>query len=367
VAGNAYVITQGSGPYSINESLATNLSAQPWAARVSPELLGLGTLAGEPVVVRAADPDPFVLDFEGGTWINHTVVRDGFAFLGEGLAERLRLSPGDTVTLVGSYLPRIAFVRIAGVYRTHTAANDELLVDPGMGRFLTGLGPTFFHSIRIRTSNPAALVGFLDRFGASVHVSGPSLARSDIHSDPPSGEERFVNQILRTGIGGAPRDYLSTAIGEATTSVRVVAYGIMVFLALLVAFGIHAVQARAFADRVPSIGILRAVGASGAWLRRRLLVETIPAAILAGVLGAGFGFLLGSVLQPRIGLVVFGHRVPVSLDLTSLALLILILVAISAGSALLLLRGALRLRPTESIRETPAFEPPQSLEAILRG
>ena len=89
--------------------------------------------------------------------------------------------------------------------------------------------------------------------------------------------------------------------------------------------------------------------------------------MLAGVLGAGFGFLLGSVLQPRIGLVVFGHRVPVSLDLTSLALLILILVAISAGSALLLLRGALRLRPTESIRETPAFEPPQSLEAILRG
>jgi ABC-type lipoprotein release transport system permease subunit len=367
VGGAAYVITQGSGPYSINESLAGNLSAQPWVALVSPEMLGLGTLAGEPVVVRAAKPDVFVVDLEGGTWINRTTVRDGFAFVGEGLAHRLGLSTGDTVTLVGSYLPRIAFVRIAGVYRTATAANDELLVDDGMGRFLTGLGPTFFHSIRVRTSNPAALVAFLDRFGASAHVSGPSLVRADVHSDPPGGDERLINQILRTGIGGAPRDYLSTAIGEATTSVRVVAYGIMVFLSLLVAFGIHAVQARAFADRVPAVGILRAVGASGAWMRRRLLVETIPAAVLASLLGAGIGFGFASFLQPGLGLVVFGHRVPVSFDLVTLAFLILVLVAVSAGSALLLLRGALRLRPTESIREAPASEPPQSLEAILRG
>jgi hypothetical protein len=64
---------------------------------------------------------------------------------------------------------------------------------------------------------------------------------------------------------------------------------------------------------------------------------------------------------------VFGHRVPVSFDLVTLALLILVLVAVSAGSALLLLRSALRLRPTESIREAPSSEPPQSLEAILRG
>jgi putative ABC transport system permease protein len=149
--------------------------------------------------------------------------------------------------------------------------------------------------------------------------------------------------------------------------VRVVAYGIMVFLGLLVAFGIHSVQARAFADRVHAVGILRAVGASGAWMRRRLLVETIPAAVLAGVLGAGIGFAFASFLQPGLGLIVFGHRVPVSFDLVTLALLILVLVAVSAGSALLLLRGALRLRPTESIREAPASEPPQSLEAILRG
>ena len=43
-----------------------------------------------------------------------------------------------------------------------------------------------------------------------------------------------------------------------------------------------------------------------------------------------------------------------------------LLVAVSIGSAFVLLRGTLRLRPTESIRETIAVEPLQSLEAILR-
>jgi hypothetical protein len=59
--------------------------------------------------------------------------------------------------------------------------------------------------------------------------------------------------------------------------------------------------------------------------------------------------------------------VPLSFDPVTFAIIALVLVAISIGSALLLLEGALRLRPAESIRETTAVEPPQSLEAILRG
>src|SRR5207249_2231801 len=166
----------------------------------------------------------------------------------------------------GAFVPRIAFVRITGVFRAESVANDELLVDFSMARFLTGLGPLNYHSIRVTTKDPAEMLRFLDGFGSSVHVSGPGIVPTDIHSDPPN-DERLANAILRTGVGGAPRDYLATALGEATTSVRVVAYGI----------------------------------------------------------------------------------------------------GISMASAVVLLRGALRRRPTESIREAPATEPPQSLEAILRG
>ena len=358
-------MTQGSGPYSVNESLVQNLSGQPWVSVVSPEILSLGTVRGEPVLVRAADPPGF-FSLEGGAWVQAAVVGDRNAVAGEGLVSRLGLAVGDEVTLVGSSVPRIAFVRIAGIYRTATSANDELLVDFAIGRLLSGLGATGFHSIRIRTTDPTALLNFLRGFGSSVHVSGPDLPRADIASDPPT-DERISNVILRTGIGGTPRDYLASAVAEATNSVGVVAYGIAALLGILVAFGIHAVQARAFADRIPAVGVLRAIGASNRWMRRRLLAESLPFAAGAAILGAGLGFLAETSLQPNARLVIFGHEVLVSFDLVTFALIVLAVVAISMLSGLLLLRNAMASRPVESIRETPAVASPQSLEAILRG
>src|SRR5439155_844157 len=68
LAGDAYLVTQGSGAYSVNESLADNLTAQPWARIVSPEILSLGTLHGEPLVGRAANPVA-LFSLEGGTWV----------------------------------------------------------------------------------------------------------------------------------------------------------------------------------------------------------------------------------------------------------------------------------------------------------
>jgi ABC-type lipoprotein release transport system permease subunit len=365
VAGDAYAVTQGTGDFSINASLAENLTARDWADIVSPELLGLGTLSGEPVIVRAVDPGAF-FDLECGPCVLPPAAVQPYAFVGAGLADRLGLRPGRVVTVVGSYTPRVAFLHVTGVYATTTLANDEVLVDEAMGRFLTGLGAPNFHTIRVRTADPAALLAFLDSFGTSAHVSGPGIARADIHSDPPS-DERLANAILRTGVGGAPRDYLATAVGQATTSVRVVAYGIAGLIGLLVAFGIHAIQARAFADRVPAVGVLRTVGAGDGWMRRRLLMETAPVAVLAGGLGAGLGFLLGKILQPAASLVLFGHQVPLPLEPVPFLAIVLAVVAMSIGSAQSLLSAALRLRPTESIRETPAVEPPESLEAVLCG
>src|SRR5712692_463557 len=337
LAGDAYLVTQGSGPYSVNESLVQNLTGQPWASVVSPEILSLGTVHGEPVVVRAADPAA-LFSLEGGAWVQAATVSDRTAVAGEGLVRRLGLAVGDDVTLVGF----------------------------AMGRLLSGLGATGFHSIRIRTTDPTALLTFLRGFGASVHVTGPDLSRVDIASDPPT-DERISNLILRTGIGGAPRDYLASAVAEATNSVGVVADGIAALLGILVAFGIHAVQARAFADRVPAVGVLRAIGAGNRWMRRRLLAESLPLAAGAAILGAGLGFLAETSLQPNASLVIFGHEVLVSFDLATFALVVLAVMAISTLSGLLLLRRAMADRPVESIRETPAVASPQSLEAILRG
>lgn len=365
VAGDVYLIAQGTGPSSVNDSLLTNLRAQPWAALVSPEILAPGTIRGEAVLVRGADPATFVR-MEGGTWVRNATFVDRRVFAGDGIATRLGLVPGSSVTLVGSAQPRIAFARIAGIFRTQTTANDEVVVDFPTARSFTGLGPAFYHSIRVRTADAAALVAFLRTTAASVHVSGPGLPGTDIRSDPPA-DARITNLLLRSGLAGLPRDYLSAAIGEAASSVSAVVLGIEALLAVLVAFGIHAVQARAFADRRPAVGVLRAVGAGNGWMRWRILRETIPLALVTGVIGAGAGFLLDAYLNPTGGLFLFGHAVTATLDLGTFFAVAASVVLVSSVSVLVLLQSALRVRPTEAIREQTAVEPAISLEAVLRG
>src|SRR5207245_1148545 len=131
---------------------------------------------------------------------------------------------------------------------------------------------------------------------------------------------------------------------EASASIRVVAYGIAALLALLTAFGIHAVQRRAFADRLPVVGVLRAVGAGNRWMRRRFLVESLPLAVAAGVIGAALGFLGEARLHSNARLLVFGHEVLVTFDPVTFALIVLAIVAMSTLSGLGLLQVALRER-----------------------
>src|SRR5207245_10766514 len=114
--------------YAVNESLPDKLTRQPGVQIVSPEILSLGTVRGEPVVVRAAEPGTF-LSFEGGEWVQPATAGNQTGYAGEGLVRRLGLAAGDDATVVGSSVPRLAFVHIAGIHPTATPANDGLRVD----------------------------------------------------------------------------------------------------------------------------------------------------------------------------------------------------------------------------------------------
>ena len=365
LAGDVYVITQGSGPYSINDSLAQNLSAQPWAQAVSPEIFSLGTLDGSAVVVRGVEPASFlgVEDAEGAV---PATLPPAWALSGAGLQARLGLAPGDELTLVGSAVPRLDVVPLAGVFHAATAANDELLVDFATARFLTGVAAGIYHSIRVKTTDPQALVAFLQQRGASAHVSGPAGSLGGANTAPLPTDPRIINLFLRYGIGPLPADYLTEGIAEATNSVQVVAWGLEALVIFLVALGVHAVQARAFADHRATVGVLRALGAPANWVRLRALAEWLPLAALAGALGSGLGFLAASLLAPNAAIVAFGHEVRVAFDPVLWLLAAGAVVAIGAASQLLLLGAALRDRPSASLRREPVRGPPQSLEVVLR-
>ncbi len=365
VTGDVYVITQGTGPYSINDSLVQNLTAQPWADAVSPEIFSLGTLDGAAVIVRGVNPAAF-LAVEGAQVSFPSPLPSEWALAGSGLQARLSLSTGDELTLVGSAVPRLDLVPLAGTFRTATAANDELLADFATARFLTGVGPGIYHSIRVKTSNPAALLVFLQARGASAHVSGPGGSVGGANTGPLPQDPRIINLFLRYGLGPLPADYLAEGIAEATNSVQVVAWGLELLVVLLVALGIYAVRARAFAEAQATVGVLRALGAPGGWVGRRAMQELLPLAALAGLVGSGAGFLGAALLTPNDAVVAFGHEVRVAFDPIGFLVVAAAIVAVAALSEAILLRHALRERPAVSLRAVPLHTTPASLEVVLR-
>ncbi|HKZ99169.1 MAG TPA: FtsX-like permease family protein [Thermoplasmata archaeon] len=361
----AVVITQGSGPLSVNESLVENLTAQSWVEALSAEILAIGTVRGQPVIVRAALPDAF-LAIEGGRFLEAPGAVGG-TIAGAGLAGRLGLEVGEFVSLVGSTSPRIEVTRIAGTFEAPGAADDELVVDFRLGRSLTGVGTSSYHTVRLRTSDPDALVAFLDGSTGSFHVARPDGSRVDVRSDPPSEGDRLTNLILRTGLGTLPVDALTTAIADATNSIRVVATGLALLIGSMVATVVHAVQARAFADKSSSVGVLRAVGASNGWMRARLVGESLLLGVAAGTSGAVLSIALGLTVRPLSPLVLFGHVVRPALDLGTLSAIVVATCAASVASGLLLLERSLRERPSDTLREGIPRPVSPALEVVLRG
>lgn len=359
------MLTPGTGPYSINDSLAQNLSAQTWAQDVSPEIFSLGTLSGAPVVIRGVDPVAF-LGMEGAAATGVANLSTPWALGGAGLASRLGLTVGHDLTLVGSSISRLDVVPLVATFHTTTAADDELLVDYGTARFLTGVGPGIYHSIRVETSQEDALLSFLAARDASVHVGGPSGNVGSINSAPLPTDPRIINLFLRYGLGPLPPDYVAEGIAEAANSVQVVASGLEVLVLLLVALGIHAAQARAFEDRRREVGILRALGASGSWVRLRSVRELLPLAAGAALLGAALGALGASLATPTAAIVAFGHEVRVAFDPLTVFVVAAAVVGVSVVSEMVLLEGAIRERPAESLRREPLRSLPPALEVVLR-
>jgi len=365
LAGDVYAITQGTGRASVNASLLQALRDQPWAQLVSGEIFAFSTLHDTPVVVRGANASAFVA-MEGGTWTETGALPNHWAIAGAGLQDRLGLGLGQAVSLEGSSIARIVILPLAGFFRSATLANDEILVDLGTARFLTGTPTQAYHSIRVKTSDPDALVAFLADRDASAWVSGPRGIVAGVNT-AAGVDPRLVNIVLRLGTGGLPADYLVEGIAEVSLSVQVVAIGLAVLVGLLVALGIHAIQARAFEDRRAVVGVLRAVGAGNRWMRARLLLETLPLAVVAGALGGGLGFLVDATAGSALPALAFGHAIRVTFDPLPFALGVLAVVGVSLLSQLILLQRALKARPGESIRGEPTTRSPPSLEVILRG
>ena len=223
----------------------------------------------------------------------------------------------------------------------------------------------------------ATLVGIADEpkalLNETFYVNGPG--ESDDGDDStwlvhvkPGSDATAVNKAIVKNVAGVQKfdtddpvtaqtakQFQDASIKDLIGSFDVTKYGLMIFGAIALLVGVIIISTTfgiLLAQRRRQIGLMRAVGASGGYVRRMVLGE----AIVLGVLGSLFGIVLGIVLSligaARTGALWFGLSWPVG----ELVGEFLIGVLITVLAAFLPAIRATRVAPLEALRPVPTVE-----------
>ena len=223
----------------------------------------------------------------------------------------------------------------------------------------------------------ATLVGIADEpkalLNETFYVGGPGKSGDDgdstwlVHVKPGS-DTTAVNKAIVKNVTGVQKfdtdepvtaqtakQFQDASIKDLIGSFDVTKYGLMIFGAIALLVGVIIISTTfgiLLAQRRRQIGLMRAVGASGGYVRRMVLGE----AIVLGVLGSLFGIVLGIVLSliaaARTGALWFGLSWPVG----ELVGEFLIGVLITILAAFLPAIRATRVAPLEALRPVPTVE-----------
>lgn len=214
---------------------------------------------------------------------------------------------------------------------------------------------------------PKALLNetfYVDRPGESDDGDGSTWL---VHVKPGS-DATAVNKAIVKNVAGVQKfdtndpvtaqtakQFQDASIKDLIGSFDVTKYGLMIFGAIALLVGVIIISTTfgiLLAQRRRQIGLMRAVGASGGYVRRMVLGE----AIVLGVLGSLFGIVLGIVLSligaARTGALWFGLSWPVG----ELVGEFLIGVLITVLAAFLPAIRATRVAPLEALRPVPTVE-----------
>jgi lipoprotein-releasing system permease protein len=264
---------------------------------------------------------------------------DGGILIGQRLADRLGVQPGDVVTLIppkppkvnaalGMAIPKLWQYEITGIFETGMFQYDNQFVVMGIAeaqRF-TGLGDA---------------------------VSGIEVRLKDPDEAPAVGRrlEEKLGFPFRTLDWQAQNASLFSAL-----QLEKLAMGLVIFFIMIVAASnIVGTLTMVVTDKTREIGILQAMGMTPASIGRIFLLQ---GALIGGVgtlLGTGLGFLI-AYLVDESGLVridpsvYFIDRLPVHVQPRDVLIVIVASVGLAIVATLLPARAAARLTPVEAIR-----------------
>lgn len=241
-----------------------------------------------------------------------------------------------------SIVPREKKLRIVGIIETEPAA--------GFGGFGSG---RLLIPLEVASSLRAAQVNDL-RDAVRATKGKPVYASLTVRAKSPALVDGIENAIKKMGFG-------TFSLLDATKNLAVFfkIFDMLLFifgsLALAVAtLGIINTLVMAILERRREIGILKALGAADRDVKQLFFVEASVMGLLGGILGVGFGWLIGRAVTLGTNLYLKQQNLP-STDVFSvpwwlvlLAIALAVLVSLAAG--LYPATRAARLNPVEALR-----------------
>ena len=213
--------------------------------------------------------------------------------LGAEFAQKLRVSPGDTVTVSGGEGTIVSDYRVSGIVRT--GGNEENFVFVPLGEL---------QSIKNRPDE-------ISLAQVSVVAGQEDLARAEakIRADVPGAEPQLVKQIAQSQ---------DTVLGKLQALVLIVTIVVLVLTLICVSTTMMAIVT----ERRKEIGLKKALGADNRHIVAEFFGEGCLLGALGGVLGSGFGYLFAQSVSVNV----FGRGIEFSATIVVVALVMSIFV-----------------------------------------
>lgn len=235
--------------------------------------------------------------------------------LGAEFAQKLRVSPGDTVTVSGGEGTIVSDYRVSGIVRT--GGNEENFVFVPLGEL---------QSIKNRPDE-------ISLTQVSVVAGQEDLARAEakIRTDVPGAEPQLVKQIAQSQ---------DTVLGKLQALVLIVTIVVLVLTLICVSTTMMAIVT----ERRKEIGLKKALGADNRHIVAEFFGEGCLLGALGGVLGSGFGYLFAESVSVNV----FGRGIEFSATIVVVALIMSIFV--TGVASLLPVRIATNVDPAIILR-----------------
>jgi len=357
---DVYSITPASSTATLNSSFVASLANQSWAVAASPEVFVLSSWEGVSVIARGVQLPDF-LAIEDASIVEGGGTGDSFVLAGEGFANRRGLGIDSPGILVGSKNPAIASVRVTGIFRSEGPSRDEVIIPFDLAWRLGGAATGKFTAVRLRTTDPDGMIGFLRATGSAFAVASES---GTIYLNAQTGEDGrlsglvFLYPEVWRELG---RSYVQSFAQQGANGVRVVVLAFQALITMLAVLGIYAVVWRATKEAGRPIGIMRVTGASPVVITGYLLKEFFVLGSLSMFMGIVAGYAVAWVAGSYGVFYLFSHSVIPRLDISLAMITYAVVLMTTLASTVMCVRFSLRRPPRDLIgavepREEEIFE-----------